>query len=232
MFPGFPNEFLTFFRGLERNNNRDWFQKRKDLYESAVKAPMLELIEALNRHFFRFASQYITDPKCSMFRIYRDTRFSNDKTPYKLHAAAQFMRRGLARNQGGAFYFHVSAKEVEIAAGMYMPGSEELRAVRRHLAAQPEAFRKLITDRKLVSKMGALRGEQLTRPPREFTPDDPAADLVRYKQWYFDLQLPAEVATTPALEKELATRFERMAPFVEFLNAALIGKGRSAKSAG
>jgi uncharacterized protein (TIGR02453 family) len=183
---------------------------------------MYTLIEALNRHFFRFAPQYIADPKASMFRIYRDTRFSHDKTPYKLHAAAQFWRRNFSRGQGAGFYFHVSHKEVEIAGGLYMPGPEELRAVRRHLAAQPEAFRKLIADRKLTGKMGALRGEQLSRVPRDFAPDDPAADLVRYKQWYFDAMLPAELATSPKLEREIADRFERMLGVVEFLNAALV----------
>jgi uncharacterized protein (TIGR02453 family) len=231
MFPGFPPEMLRFFRELERNNNREWFQKNKDLYESAVKLPAQALAEALNRHFFRFAPPYITDPKSAMFRIYRDTRFANDKTPYKTHAGVLFTRRGFAKKQGAAFYFSVSHKEVEIAGGFYAPMPDELRAVRRHIAAHPEEFRKLIADRKLVAKMGRLQGEQLTRPPRDFANETEAADLVRYKQWYFDAILPAEAATTPALEREVATRFERMTPFVEFLNAAFLAKGRNARAA-
>ena len=92
-----PPEALTFFRSLARNNNRDWFQPRKELFETKVKAPMVELVESLNAEFAKFAPEYINDPKKAArlpHRIYRDTRFSSDKTPYKTHLAAIFPKRG------------------------------------------------------------------------------------------------------------------------------------------
>lgn len=225
-FPGFSDEFVKFFKGLERNNNREWFQQRKDTFETAVKAPFLELVESINRQLFRFAPQYITDPKRSMYRIYRDTRFSNDKTPYKLHAAGLFTRRGLEKNHGAGLYFSVSHKEVEIAGGVYMPLPEDLRELREYVGEHHQEFRKLIANKKLVGAVGPMQGEQLSRVPKGFPADHPAADLLRYKQFLFYTLLPPDLVTTPRLEVEIVDRLKLLTPFVEFLNAARKPKGR------
>ena len=92
---------IQFFRGLKRNNRREWFQPRKHLFEQHVKAPMLELVAALNTQLASFAPEYVTDPTKAIFRIYRDTRFSSDKTPYKTHVAASFSRLGGERPARG-----------------------------------------------------------------------------------------------------------------------------------
>src|ERR1700739_1604763 len=94
MFPGFPSEAITFLRGLTRNNRREWFQPRKEIFETKVKEPMTRLVESVNAELLKFAPDYINDPKKAIYRIYRDTRFSSDKTPYKTHIAAIFPRRG------------------------------------------------------------------------------------------------------------------------------------------
>jgi uncharacterized protein (TIGR02453 family) len=219
-FAGFPPEMIRFFRGLERNNNREWFQKHKDTYESAVKQPMIALVDAVNRELFRFAPAYITDPKRAIYRIYRDTRFSPDKTPYKTHSGALMSHRGFEKNHGASLYFSVSHKEVEVAAGVYMPEADELRSIRQHVAAHHKEFRALTANRKLVAALGQMQGEQLSRAPKGFASDDPAADLVRYKQFLFYTLLPADVATTARLFKEIVTRLELLIPFVDFLNAA------------
>ena len=104
-FNGFPKEMATFFRGLKRNNRREWFQPRKDVFDLHVKGPMTELVEALNGEFAKFAPRYVTDPKKAIFRIYRDTRFSPDKTPYKTHIAASFGRRGGGQMAVSGYYF-------------------------------------------------------------------------------------------------------------------------------
>src|SRR5947207_15954194 len=93
MFPGFPTETLTFFKRLARNNNRDWFLQRKEIFEASVKAPMIALVETLNADFAKCAPDYVNDPKKAVYRIYRDVRFSSDKSPYKTHLAAAFPRR-------------------------------------------------------------------------------------------------------------------------------------------
>jgi uncharacterized protein (TIGR02453 family) len=113
----FPAEALTFLKGLEKNNRREWFQPRKEIFDTKLKEPMLQFVEAINAELLKFAPEHITEPKKAVYRIYRDTRFSKDKTPYKTHLGAIFPRRGLGKDAGAGFYFHVSAKEVGIACG-------------------------------------------------------------------------------------------------------------------
>ncbi|MFB3779346.1 MAG: DUF2461 domain-containing protein [Bryobacteraceae bacterium] len=227
-FPGFPPEALTFFRGLKRNNNREWFQARKAIYEAEVKAPMAALVTALNAELARFAPGYVTDPARAIYRIYRDTRFSPDKTPYKTHIAALFMPRGLVRHASGSLYFSVSPDVVEVAGGIYMPGPDELLTVRTHLAANHERLRVIVKDKKLRSLVGDLCGETLTRVPKGFPSDHPAAELLRMKQWYVFVELDAALATTPKLFGELLKRFRAMIPLVEFLNEPLRSRRSSA----
>src|SRR5262249_16508112 len=102
-FPGFPPEGIEFFARLMRNNRREWFQPRKAIFEEQVKQPMQELVAALNGELKKFAPEYVTDPDKAVYRIYRDTRFSKDKTPYKDHVAASFYRRGTCGHGSGGF---------------------------------------------------------------------------------------------------------------------------------
>src|SRR5262245_14714414 len=118
-FPTFPEEGLRFLRSLKRNNNREWFKERKDVYESVVKGPMEQVVEVIALDFARFAPEMIVSPKTSIYRIYRDTRFSEDKSPYKTHIAASFPRRGLEKHEGAGLYFHIDPTEVLIAGGVY-----------------------------------------------------------------------------------------------------------------
>ena len=141
VFPGFPAEGLAFFSSLQRNNRREWFQPRKAIFEATMKQPMRELVVAVNSAMKSFAPDYVTDPDKAIYRIYRDTRFSKDKTPYKDHLAASFSRRG--DKAGAGYYFAVSHKEVAIGGGIYMPEPETLRAMRQHVAEHHEEFRKI-----------------------------------------------------------------------------------------
>ena len=222
-FPGFPAEGIAFLRALAKNNRREWFQPRKHIYHEQVKAPMIELVKRVTGSMMEFAPDYIREPEKAIFRIYRDTRFSKDKTPYKTHIAAVFHRRGMEKESGGGLYFAISPKEVEVAGGIYMPASETLLAVRTHLAGHHADFRALIRDRALRRLLGEMQGEQLTRPPKGFCAEHPAADLLRYKQFLFYVLLDPAVATTPKLEAEVLKRFRAMMPFLEFLNAPLAG---------
>jgi uncharacterized protein (TIGR02453 family) len=221
-FAGFPPEGLKFFESLARDNRREWFQPRKHIYEEKLKAPMLELVSALTAEMMRFAPDYVVEPAKAIYRIYRDTRFSKDKTPYKTHIAAIFPRRGLEKHGGGGLYFSVSAKEIEVAGGVYMPGPETLLAIRTHLAENHEEFRKIVRARKLRTLLGELHGEQLSRVPKGFPCDHPAADLLRYKQWLVYAMLDPKLATTPKLLPEVRQRFQAMVPFLEFLNRPLV----------
>src|SRR5205085_1652168 len=110
----FPAETLRFLRALKRNNRREWFEGHRGDYESYVRQPMTAIVERLAVDLRAFAPELVASPKISMYRIYRDTRFSADKKPYKTHAAAVFPTRGLAKHEGAGAYFHVSPEEVWI----------------------------------------------------------------------------------------------------------------------
>lgn len=229
-FPGFPPEALAFFRGLARNNNREWFLPRKALFEEKVKRPMGELVAALNASMNGFAPNYATDPAKAIYRFYRDTRFSKDKTPYKDHIAASFGHRTLAAHGGAGFYVQVSQKDVGIGGGVYMPPPEVLRAIRHHLAEHHAEFRKIVGSRAVRQLFGELQGEELSRVPKGFAKDHPAEDLLRRKQFLLYIELPAEVAATPGLFGEVEKRFRAMAPFVDFLNAPVAQQKRKPES--
>jgi len=230
-FSGFPDEGMKFFRSLKRNNRREWFQPRKHIFEEQVKAPMMELVGAVNGGMMRFAPAYIREPGEAIYRIYRDTRFSPDKTPYKTHIAAVFPRRGMAKHGSAGLYFSVSAEEIEVAGGVYMPDPDALRLIRNHLAGNHEEFRAIIRKRNLRTLVGELQGEQLSRVPKGFCADHPAADLVRYKQWLFYTMLDPGLATTPKLLPEILQRFRVMTPFLDFLNRPLVESRRQARGA-
>jgi len=220
-FPGFPPEALQFFRRLKRNNNREWFLKNKEIYEQKVKAPMVELVLALGPEMKHFAPEMVCDPGRAIYRIYRDVRFSADKTPYKTHIAAVFHPRGLEKHNCGGLYFHVAPDGVEIAGGVYMPAREELLAIRQHIAGRHKRFRSIIEGPQFRRLFGEVWGEQLTRTPKGFPPDHPAADLLRYKQFLADVTRPAQLAESPQLLPTLVTLLRGMMPLVRFLNEPL-----------
>ncbi|HEY4643755.1 MAG TPA: DUF2461 domain-containing protein, partial [Bacteroidota bacterium] len=140
-FEGFPKEGITFLRQLKRNNNRPWFNKHKEEYEASVKLPMQSLIAALKPRLAQIAPEIEADPKRSMFRIYRDTRFSKDKSPYKTHVAAIFHPRGHWQESAG-LYLEIEPAKVGLAGGIYMPESSQLKLIRRAIADRSEAFSK------------------------------------------------------------------------------------------
>jgi uncharacterized protein (TIGR02453 family) len=224
-FPGFPSAGIDFLRSLARNNRREWFQPRKQIYEEQVKQPMLDLVEAINRALREFAPEYVTDPDRAIYRIYRDTRFSADKTPYKDHIAASFRRRGAPSHGEAGYYFAVSHKEVAIGGGVYMPSPETLLAIRRRIAERHLDLRRILASRTVRALLGELHGDQLARVPKGFAAADPAADLLRYKNLFLYRELPPELAATPALYREIVKRLRAMVPFLEFLTVSA-GKPR------
>jgi len=223
-FPGFGPEMIRFFRSLKRNNRREWFQPRKHVFEQHVKAPMLELVSAINKELLRFAPEYFTDPKKAIFRIYRDTRFSADKTPYKTHIAAIFDRRGPKELGLGGFYFSVSSEQIEVAGGIYHPPRETLFLVRHHISENHRELQKIVTNAKTRKLLGELQGDTLTRTPKGFDQDHPAARFVKMKDWIFDTKLDPALATSPKLYGEIVERFRAMAPLIEYLNRPLLAR--------
>jgi uncharacterized protein (TIGR02453 family) len=217
---------LRFLRGLARNNNRDWFNDRKPVYEAEIKRPMLAVIETVTGAMMDFAPGHVRAPESIMMRIYRDTRFSANKVPYKTHVAAWWVHDGLRKTSGAGFYLHVSAKQVEIAAGAFMPETEQLLAIRRFLMEHHEEYRKLAQSRALrrlfTDDEGNNESTRLTRSPKGFPAEHPAAELYRQKRWGFGVSLDPELATKPEFAKTVANYFRVASPLVALLNRPLL----------
>jgi uncharacterized protein (TIGR02453 family) len=221
----FTPESLKFLRGLARNNDRVWFEARREVYEQAAKAPMLALIAEINHAMEGFAPEHLRPPHKAMMRIYRDIRFSPNKQPYKTHLAAWWSRRGMEKTSGGGYYVQVGPKCVMVSAGVYMPEREQLLALRRWMSAHATEYRAMVA--KLLRAKGAgftgIDGDLLTRMPKGFAADDPAGELVRAKNWGVHAMLPAEAALEPDFAKELVHRLRLAAPLVDRLNGAIMG---------
>lgn len=212
---------LTFLRSLKRHNDRDWFQPRKAQFDAELKEPMLAVIRKVTEAMMDFAPQFVRPAEKCLFRIYRDTRFSGDKRPYKTHVAAWWSHEGLEKTSGAGYYFHVSGTEVVIAAGAYMPEKEQLAQIRHWLLDHHAEFRKLLQNRKVRSTFSEFEGNALTRPPKGFPAEHAGMDLIRCKQWGLATTLPAGEALKKDFAKTIASHFRIATPVVEALNTPI-----------
>ena len=231
----FTPQALKFLRSLAENNDREWFAPRKDIYERELKEPMLALIDEINAGMEAFAPEHVRAPNKTMMRIYRDTRFSNDKRPYKHQVSAWWSLRGMEKTSGGGFYMHIHPKEVLISIGVYMPEREQLLAIRRWMAdhhAEYRAMLKSLTKTRAGSQpFTGIDAEALTRMPKGFPADHPADELLRAKNWGVHVSLPAETALESTLSKEIIKRFKLATPLVNTLNEAILAGTNADSSA-
>jgi uncharacterized protein (TIGR02453 family) len=219
--PYFRPEALTFLRNLTKHNDRAWFLPRKAQFEAELREPMLAIVRKVTDAMLDFAPNHVRPAEKSLFRIYRDTRFSNDKRPYKTHVAAWWSHQGLQKTSGAGYYFHVSAKEVVIAAGAYMPEKEQLAAIRHWLLDNHADFRKLLRRAALRKHFEEFEGNALTRPPKGFPSNHPALDLVQCRQWGLAATLPAKAALDTGFAATLIRHFRLAAPMVDALNTPI-----------
>ena len=218
----FSEASLKFLKGLARHNDRAWFDPRKTIYEQQLKAPMLAVIAEINDAMLDFAPEHVRPPQKIMMRIYRDIRFAKEKHPYKTHVSAWWARQGLEKTSGGGFYFHMSATELYVAAGVYMPEKEQLLAIRRMLLERHEEYRALIRAKKLTALMQPIDAMTMARGPKGFSADHPANDLILQRQWGVSSALASNTALGPELVKEIVKRFRIAAPLIALLNEPLV----------
>ena len=223
----FSPKTLAFLRALKRNNDRDWFRLRKPQYEEHVRGPMVDLLARLAADLPGFAPELIADPRVSLYRVYRDTRFSPDKSPLKSHVAAHFPSKGLARNEGAALYLQVAPAGVWIGGGLYMPASSDLRLIRAHIAANYRTLHRIVTGAPFCRAVGTLDGEQLAGMPKGYLADHPAAEYLRFKQFLAGRPFEAKFATSDRFYAELLRIFRAVAPLVRFLNTPLLAGRRA-----
>lgn|SRR5262245_34532787 len=219
--PRFSPKGIAFLRALKRNNRRDWFTPRKDQYEELLRKPMLDVVEHMAIEFGAFAPELSAGPK-SVFRIYRDTRFSSDKTPYKTNVAAYFPNRGLPKNQGAALYMEVAPAWVWVGGGLYHPESPILHKEREHIAGNLRRFRAIVESPAFRRRVGPLEGgELLQRVPRGFAADHPAESYLRFRMFVAGKEFPASFATSPRFCSGLVDVFKHLTPLIRFLNEPL-----------
>jgi uncharacterized protein (TIGR02453 family) len=226
MAASFTPRTLTFLRALKRNNDREWFKARKEQYERDVREPMIAVIERLAEDLPGFAPDLIAAPKQSLYRIYRDTRFSEDKTPLKTHVAATFPTRHLPKKQGAGLYFHIGLGEVWIGGGFYAPSPADLLRIREHLSGNYQRFRTIVEAPAFKRQLGAIDGERLRRVPRGFAADHPAAEYLKFKQFYAGKEFEPAFASSPRFYHTLVGVFKDVSPLVAFLNEPLIAQHR------
>jgi uncharacterized protein (TIGR02453 family) len=230
-FAGFQPESLKFLKGLKRHNEKPWFEANRPLYERAVKQPLLQLAEELDIRFAKLAPEFVAPPKRALFRIHRDVRFSKDKSPYKTHAALWVFHRDAGRgvgresHGGGGFYFHLEPGASMIAAGYWMPPRPALNIIRERLAEDHKPFAKLVTATAFKKRFGGLTddeaGVRLTRVPRGFAPDHPAADWLRFASFTASRNLTDAEVLSPKLVDSILKDYAVLLPMVRWLNDTL-----------
>jgi len=228
-FRGFRPAALTFLRSLKRNNTREWFQAHKEDYEREVRAPLVALVEEIDVRLAELAPEIVGDPKRSLFRIHRDVRFSSDKSPYKTNAACWFYHGDAGRGvgsttpHGGAgFYFHLEPGGSMLGAGIWMPPRPTLTRLREQIDEGHASLRRILHAPTLAKRFGTLdESAMLTRMPRGFADDHPAADLLRHQSFTVGRELTDAELFSPKLADLVARDYARLVPFVRWFNGAL-----------
>ena len=226
-FTGFRPAAFAFLRSLRRHNDREWFERNRDTYETELRYPLSALAEEIDVRLARLAPEIIGDPKRSLFRIHRDVRFSADKSPYKTHVACWFHHvdagRGVGTQtpHGGAgFYFHMEADRASLGGGIWMPPRPTLQRIRQVLDEDARPLGTILAAAR--RRFGGMAEEHmLTRMPRGYAESHPAATLLRHQSYTLGRELASRDLLSARLPDVLARDFQRLVPLVRWINGAL-----------
>ena len=215
--PVFGADLFAFLRQLKRHNNRDWFARNKARYEETVRDPALRFIGGFAPHLAKLSANFVADPRPtrgSLFRIYRDTRFSADKRPYKTHVGIHFSHTNAKDAHAPVFYLHLEPDQCFAAAGVWRPDNRALTRIRTAIVNHSDTWARV--RRKLE-----LEGESLTRSPRGFDPQHPFHEDIMRKEFLTSVAWTEDQICGPRFLREFATACRKMAPLVEFTTSAL-----------
>jgi len=213
----FRPELFDFLRQLKRHNNREWFARNKQRYEEAVRDPALVFIASFGPHLRKFSPHFVADPRPtrgSLFRIYRDTRFSADKTPFKTHVGIHFSHTSGKDAHAPVFYLHLEPENCFAAAGVWHPDNAALTRIRMAVVAEPERWAK-------VRRNLELEGDSLKNPPRGFDPHHRFIEDIRRKDFVASVAFAEPQVCGPRFMGEFAAACRTMLPLVEFTTRAL-----------
>jgi len=210
-----PKEALNFFKKLKKNNNRDWFNDHKTEFKT-IEA---EVKKVYNTIFENIKSHDDLD-KLKMFRIYRDVRFSKDKTPYKTHFGCSF-RRAKPKLRGG-YYLHLAPNnESFLATGFWDPNKDDLLRIRKEFEMDDQEIRSILSNKKFKSVWGNLEGEELKSAPRDFDKEHKAIDLIRKKQFIFTKKYTDKEVTSEGFINEIDNSFKAIRPYFNYMSDVL-----------
>jgi uncharacterized protein (TIGR02453 family) len=218
-FPGFRDEAFLFLRELQENNRREWFKPRKDTYVDELKGPLECLIADVARRLDDAGLPLTGDPKKSRFRIYRDTRFSEDKRPYKTNVGCIFDRSG-QKDEPGVVYVHVEPGNCFLAAGFYKPEVKYLKPVRTRIADDPERFYGLLDEMEAKGLPVHSRGDTLTGMPRGFADyrdTGRLADVLRWQHYLVNREFEQSDLQDPAFAEEVVQMARDAMPLLQFV---------------
>lgn len=227
-FDCFPRTLPKFLAELRDNNNRDWFEANKSRFEAEAQNPALDFVEAFRPSLERLSPSILAVAKKSggsLLRIYRDARFSKDKTPYHAYLAAHFGHREAAKAPSACFYFKVTPEDLFLGAGVYRPDAATAQTIRAAIDARSSDWSSLTSETGFRELFGAVSGEQLKRPPRGFSAEHAWIKDLKRKEWAAIRKVRAGAATKPGFLAEVERTYRAAWPFVRFLNDALGLKG-------
>ncbi|MBL6657098.1 MAG: DUF2461 domain-containing protein [Flavobacteriales bacterium] len=207
-------DIFSFFRQLEQNNNREWFEAHKAEFkalEATVKQFGVALEEKLNKHD--------SIDRFKVFRIYRDVRFSKDKTPYKTHFGMAWQRS--KPELRGGYYLHLKPNDIFLACGFWDPNPDDLKRIRQELAVDGDEYRNIINDPNFKSVWGELQGDAVKTTPKGFAKDHPNIDLLRHKQHIFMKRYTEKDVSSPNFIDQIDSALQAVRPFVDFMSAVL-----------
>ncbi|MBL4908311.1 MAG: DUF2461 domain-containing protein [Sneathiella sp.] len=223
-FQGFPKDLLKFYEELGQNNDRSWFNVNKQRYKDVVVYPMSDFISEVAPHLEAIAPFYVADPRPtggSMFRIYRDVRFSKNKTPYKEHAACQFRHQAGKDAHAPGFYLHIDTKSVRFGGGVWMPPSPKLKLIRQHIDENQDKWQSIITDSDFLRSFHGVNGDSLKRAPKDYEIDHPQIESLKKKSFFIMKEAPTKNILSKHFVEEVAETFQSAVPFMRFLTNAV-----------
>jgi uncharacterized protein (TIGR02453 family) len=222
-FKGFPKDFFSFLNELTQNNNREWFNANKNRYYESVVNPISEFIVCMAPLLRKISSHYKADPKPhggSMFRIYRDTRFSKDKTPYKTNAGVQFRHEAGKNAHAPGFYVHLANDGLFFGGGIWHPPGPQLNLIRDHIADNARSWAR-ITHATKVKEVGGIKGDSLKNPPRGFDAAHVHIQDLKRKSFYVMTESKPDRALKPGFIDDVAEAFRTAKPLNRFITGAL-----------
>jgi len=217
------SELFIFLSELKENNNREWFQANKDRYENDVKDPLLSFIAAFSERAPEISTSIMAIPRVSggsLFRIYRDMRFSKDKTPYKTGAGIHFRHKRGKDVHAPGYYLHLEPGDVFAGCGIWKPNTETVNKIRTKIATHPDQWLNIIKDKKFETTF-TIGGDSLMRPPKGFDPEHPLIEDLKRKDYLASVVLNEKIVGEPDFLDYYVELCKTAAPFMEFLTRAV-----------